>query len=269
MADGKADVAGRPVASNAFVDNAHKLIQYLSIDIPVLGPDHVMVMRDAVNIGKGATLAMSLLLLLTIGNTNHFAGWLYVILHGSYAVIWVSKDYIFPDPAWQVRQTKGAFAMTILVLAGYWIAPYSLNSSRFEASNLRMTISAFMYILGVTLMTVADAQKFYTLRARSGLITDGCFKYTRNPNYVGEMLLYSAFALLSGSWGAWLYLFAIWGVVFYPRMVKKDISLSRYPEWTRYSQQSRMLLPNFEGWLRDLTMPAPDRSATASATRAQ
>ena len=42
-----------------------------------------------------------------------------------------------------------------------------------------------------------DAQKYYTLQYKKGLIMDGMYKYIRSPNYLGEVLIYSSYALLS------------------------------------------------------------------------
>lgn len=60
----------------------------------------------------------------------------------------------------------------------------------------------------------ALAHKYSVLHARRGLITDGFFARTRNPNYLGEMVLYASFAILAGHWlpsvilaRVWLYLF--------------------------------------------------------------
>ncbi len=38
------------------------------------------------------------------------------------------------------------------------------------------------------------------LKVRRGLITDGFFARTRNPNYLGEMMIYGSFAALSMHW---------------------------------------------------------------------
>lgn len=53
------------------------------------------------------------------------------------------------------------------------------------------------------------------------------FKYNRNPNYTGEMLLYSSFAMLSGNIFAYAILFCVWIFLFYAFMKDKDISFSK------------------------------------------
>ena len=45
-----------------------------------------------------------------------------------------------------------------------------------------------------------DAQKYYTLQFKKGLITDGMFRYIRSPKYLGEMMIYSSYALLANVW---------------------------------------------------------------------
>jgi steroid 5-alpha reductase family enzyme len=40
--------------------------------------------------------------------------------------------------------------------------------------------------------------------SRKGLISDGMFKYTRNPNYLGEIMVYGSFVLLVNDWISYL-----------------------------------------------------------------
>ena len=61
-------------------------------------------------------------------------------------------------------------------------APHRLKSSRLVSTNL------------------SDAQKFFVLQVRKGVIEDGPFARTRNPNYLGELLIYSGFVLASWHW---------------------------------------------------------------------
>ena len=49
-------------------------------------------------------------------------------------------------------------------------------------------------------MIAADAQKFFTLRVKRGLITDGMHRYIRHPNYLGEMMIYGSFAMMVWHW---------------------------------------------------------------------
>lgn len=53
------------------------------------------------------------------------------------------------------------------------------------------------------------------------------FKYNRNPNYTGMMLLYSSFAILSGNNSAYGILFSVWIILFYALMKDKDMSLAK------------------------------------------
>ena len=57
-----------------------------------------------------------------------------------------------------------------------------------------------LHTLGVAIMLSADGQKYYTLKYRKGLISEGMFKYIRHPNYLGEIMIYSSYALIVGHW---------------------------------------------------------------------
>ena len=92
-------------------------------------------------------------------------------------------------------------------------------------------------------MIAADAQKYFTLRVRSGLITDGMYRFVRHPNYLGEMLIYISFALMIWDRLAVLVLAWIWGGLFVVNMMLQEVSLSRYPEWAEYKRRTWWLVP--------------------------
>jgi len=69
------------------------------------------------------------------------------------------------------------------------------------------------------------------------------FGHTRNPNYLGEILIYLSFAILSWHWVPFAVL-AAWIFGFFVRnMLRKDKSLSRYPEFAEYKLRSGLLFP--------------------------
>ncbi len=137
----------------------------------------------------------------------------------------------------------------------------------------------FLYGLGLVLMIGADLQKNLTLarwgggdgsavggagdRGRSdgaagpsssakagsapapgpGLITTGFFRHVRHPNYLGEMLIYGAFALVVDHWLPWVILAAIWVLYFLPNMLVMEARLSRYAEFDEWRARTGLLLP--------------------------
>ncbi|MGA7804839.1 hypothetical protein [Bradyrhizobium sp.] len=109
----------------------------------------------------------------------------YLALHGTYALLWLLKQNWYPDARFNVRRPVWiGVVFVFLPLAGYYVAPYLVASrhSVLPAPALAAIIS--LYTIGVFLHYVSDAQKFYTLRAKPSLITDGLFSRVRNPNYL-------------------------------------------------------------------------------------
>jgi protein-S-isoprenylcysteine O-methyltransferase Ste14 len=100
-----------------------------------------------------------------------------------------------------------------------------------------------LHTLGVALMMSADAQKYFTLKAKRGLITTGLFKRVRHPNYTGEIMIYASYALLVGHWLPWLILGFVWSTLFATNIALKEASMSRYPEWAAYRARTGYLLP--------------------------
>lgn len=165
---------------------------------------------------------------------------------------WIIKDLAFPDPAWQARVTiGGGINAFVLVLGWYWLFGWLLISGAVQpdyplpdAAWYSLCIS--LCIVGCTIMIAADAQKYFSLRVRPGLITDGLFRYVRHPNYLGEMLVYASFALMVWHWLPWLpwlVLAIVWTCVFAVNMVMKEATLSRHPGWADYRRRNWWLLP--------------------------
>ena len=101
----------------------------------------------------------------------------------------------------------------------------------------------FAYGLGCAIMIAADAQKFFTLRLRRGLITDGMHRYVRHPNYLGEIMIYGSFAMMIWHWLPALVLAWVWLGLFAVNMIMKEASMSRYPEWPSYKKRTWWLIP--------------------------
>lgn len=177
------------------------------------------------------------------------AVWIYLALQGSYGIIWLIKDVTFPDPAWQKKITLlGGVNAFLGVLGWYWVFGWLLisgtSSPDYPLSNgAWYALCIGMCLIGCVIMIAADAQKFYTLQFKRGLITTGMHRYIRHPNYLGEMLIYASFALMVWHWLPFLVLAVVWSGLFAVNMMMKEASLSRYPEWDAYKKRSKWLLP--------------------------
>lgn len=205
-----------------------------------------MKLKHTIDLHKGSTALVVLAMMVAYDNFG-LGPWVYLALHGTYGVLWVLKSRIFPDPAWEVECSPAIAVRNFLVLMMYWVAPFLLVQSGDVPSAPLVGGAVAINIIGTFLHFVSDAQKYYVLQLRRGLITEGLFSNNRNPNYLGEMLIYGSFALISMQWVSWVILAVWWGGVFVPNMVKKDRSLSRYPAFAGYRGRSWLFLPR-PGW---------------------
>ncbi|HSB03098.1 MAG TPA: DUF1295 domain-containing protein [Anaerolineales bacterium] len=189
---------------------------------------------------------------IVLGLMWYFDNWsveafVYLAMHGTYAVLWLIKHRLFGDKRFEGRQPLWIGILFIFFpLAGYYAAPYLLISRHIVLPPYMFGLILFLYIMGIFLHYVSDAQKYYTLQLRKGLITDGLFRRTRNPNYLGEILIYLAYAMMSMHWlpyailGGWVFGF------FLRNMLSKDQSLSRYAEFKHYKNRSGLLFPRLD-----------------------
>jgi protein-S-isoprenylcysteine O-methyltransferase Ste14 len=225
-----------------FWGNYRRLLDYVSTSFGP-GPKCVK-MCVPINLQKGGTALLVLALMKyfeNYGTTAH----VYLALHGSYGLIWLLKELICPDPGWQEHVTVGSALISwIAVLGPYWLAPYLLISSGYEASNATIAAAIATYAIGVVTMIGSDAQKYFVLKERKGLIMNGFFSRVRHPNYLGEMMIYGSFAALSGHWQPWGVLAWVWLGLFTPNMLQKEARMARHGAiWEAYKKRSGFLIP--------------------------
>ncbi|NEQ43802.1 MAG: DUF1295 domain-containing protein [Leptolyngbya sp. SIOISBB] len=217
-----------------------------------------MKIKHVINLHKAITFLVVLGLMMAYQNFT-LAPWVYLALHGTYGLLWLLKDRIYPDKQWEQVLPLPMVFTTFVILGLYWVAPLLLISRGVEPPLPLVAIAIALNILGVFLHYGSDAQKYYTLKYRQGLITEGFFARCRNTNYLGEILIYLPFAMLSMHWLPFVILGGFVAGIFVPNMRKKDRSLSRYPEFAAYQANSGLLLPQ----LFNRSLPADEPSAEA------
>jgi protein-S-isoprenylcysteine O-methyltransferase Ste14 len=168
----------------------------------------------------------------------------YAGLHGSYGFLWNMKTLAFPDKSHQQLISLGSNIPVFAVLFAYWYIAYMMATGQSEQnpSLERVFWSILVYSMGVCCMIATDAQKYFCLMHKRHLVDYGMFAHCRNPNYLGEMMLYSSFAILSNRTTPWVILLTIWSTAFAAMLYSKEVSFSRKVGWDQYQKQSYLLL---------------------------
>ncbi len=201
-----------------------------------------MKLKYPINLHKGITFLV-VVILMNVYNNYSIAAYLYLALHGSYGLMWLLKDQLYPDKQWEQSVSIPYAIFVFVVLALYWIAPFILISQQGMPSTEIMALAVAMNAVGVMLHFASDAQKYFTLKYNPGLITEGFFARSRNINYLGEAMIYISFGLLSASWLGMIGIGAFFFGAFVPNMLKKDKSLARYAAFADYKKRTWLFLP--------------------------
>jgi len=203
-----------------------------------------MKLNQIINLHKGLT-PFVIFALMAIYDNFTTPAWIYLSLHGTYGILWLLKEKLFPDQYFKDEIGFLTALTGFIFLGSYWIAPFLLISSQKIIPNFIIAGCISIYIIGVFLHFASDSQKYFTLKLKKELITEGFFKYSRNTNYLGEILIYLSFAILSMNFIPFIILLIFFIIVFLPRMIKKDKSLRKYEGFDKYKVNSGLILPKF------------------------
>ncbi len=199
-----------------------------------------------INIQKAGTIIIMYILMLYYQNFSRGA-WLYLSLHGTYGIIWILKDIIFPDKTFQVKVSIIGCSCVSIVLLLYWVIGFLMMNGYGDQnpSSRKMFSCFFIFTIGLFLMVCTDLQKFITLKYKKGLITEYFLAINRNTNYFGEVLIYLSFAMCTNRIVCYLILIAIWLSIFVNRIILKEYSLRKKDGYQKYKTQSYIFLFKF------------------------
>jgi protein-S-isoprenylcysteine O-methyltransferase Ste14 len=132
----------------------------------------------------------------------------------------------------RVRVPLG-FAFAVLYL---WLAKPTLKS---------LVVGAGLIIPGLLIRALASGH----LQKNEQLATGGPYAYTRNPLYLGSLILAIGFALASRSWWIVLGIILLFFVIYVPVIRGEEVFLrQRFPDFDEYARQVPVLLPRVSGF---------------------
>jgi len=205
--------------------------------------------RHPINLHKGLSLIVGLLCM-SITGTWTYAACVYTAAHGTYGISWLLKEWLYRDASWESPSTlSSAIGVFVGMAIVFWCNIFMLTTSggQYDPTPGQLCIILCFYIIGMWLHHTSDAQKYFVLRARKGLISDGMFSRCRNPNYLGEIFIYGSFAAFTINhprwWFSWVGLSSVWLGLFVPSWLAKDNSMSRYPQWSQYVSHTGLFYP--------------------------
>ena len=208
---------------------------------PKIFPVHIIV-----NIQKGSTFFIMYLLMLSFQNFST-GSYIYLSLHGSYGIIWVIKDMIFPDKSMHVKTCFLPACALISLLFFYWCIGFEMiyGLGIQEPSNLRIFLCFIIYSFGLVFMLCADLQKYLILRYRKVLVDNYFLAWNRNTNFLGEIMIYFCFAFIVGRIECYLLLILVWSTFFVGRIYLKEKSLQKKEGYDSYAKKSYLILFKF------------------------
>ena len=197
--------------------------------------------------GTKATMFFYLLSLMWYFKNYSLGAFVYLGLHTCYGLMWNIKTLAFPDRSHQNTMSLGSLPLLFTVLTGYYYLGYFMMSGQGiqNPTPERVCIAISVFCLGSVIMMTTDAQKYFTLKYRKGLINDGMLSRNRNTNYLGEMMLYGALAYINGtekSYVPWIILLSVWLGVFTLTMFVKELSLRKKEGYKEYKERSWLVL---------------------------
>jgi protein-S-isoprenylcysteine O-methyltransferase Ste14 len=105
---------------------------------------------------------------------------------------------------------------------------------------ISLAAGGFIALIGVAIRAVASGH----ISKNSELATSGPYAYTRNPLYLGSMVIALGFAVAALSWLVVVALVLLFVAIYIPVILAEESFLrSRFPEFDGYARQVPRLLP--------------------------
>jgi len=203
-----------------------------------------MKLKYFIDTNKFITFIVILAMMAIYHQWQNPTAWVYLALHGTYGLLWVLKSNIFPDASWERKTSLWFGLVSWFSLVLYWFPAWWITWKGVVAPPWLLALAVSLNAFGTFFVFSGDMQKFTALKLHPDeLISDGLFRLSRNINYFGEFLIYTAFALLPMVWFAFLPLAAFMITFWIPNMVRKDKLLAKLPGFSAYKKNTRSFFP--------------------------
>lgn len=208
--------------------------------------DSPLTVLTAINIAKALTIVLLIGYALWFG-IQDIRQLLYLCLHITYCFWWLVEQWFFPLRRQQIftEPTNLPGLVFILLFVGglYSLPGYLAFTNSQPISYLTVAIALPLYILGSLINATADVQKLTAKQHGATLVSDQIWRLSRNINYLGDLLRYLSFSIVSGS--LWAYLLpGIVALLYLQRIAQKEQSMAeKYPDFATYQQSSTRLIP--------------------------
>lgn len=111
-------------------------------------------------------------------------------------------------------------------------------------SVVTILIGCVVVAIGLAVRAVASGQ----LKKNEALATSGAYSYTRNPLYLGSILIAVGFAIAARSPWVWLVLLVFFVAVYVPVIRSEEAFLhSKFPDFELYARRVPRILPRWSG----------------------
>jgi protein-S-isoprenylcysteine O-methyltransferase Ste14 len=145
------------------------------------------------------------------------------------------------------RQQMAVILLQILSVAIVIFVPFSdrRNIGAFSKFEIGRTVGFGIFVMGFTIMNWAEialGRLFsiqVTVQANHRLVTDGLFKYIRNPRYLGIILNNLGISLVFRSWSALILVFFLFAVLIWRIHDEEELLRMEFGEsWEEYKKRT-------------------------------
>ena len=153
--------------------------------------------------------------------------------------------------------TWSQIARRMRVPLGFLFAVFYLWMARPSARSI--IAGAVLAAAGLAIRALASGY----VRKNEDLATTGPYDYTRNPLYLGSIVIAAGFALMARSWIVVLLLLVMFAAIYLPVIRgEEEFLLARFPQFAEYKRRVPRLLPRL--FFKPKASMYPGKSAFSS-----
>jgi protein-S-isoprenylcysteine O-methyltransferase Ste14 len=192
----------------------------------------------AINVAKAITIFLLLGFAIGYGIND---------LHVGYCSWWLLEQWLFPLRREQIFTSKvnPIVFLSIVAFVGifYALPGYLAFINPQPIAYATVLVAVPLYVFGSLINTAADIQKMTAKSLGAALVKDEIWRSVRHINYLGDLMRYLSFSIVSGS--IWAYVVPATILLLYvQRIAEKERSMpEKYADFADYQQGSYRLLP--------------------------